>query len=160
MQHIKIIAVGKIKEKYLQEGIHDYAKRLRAYVRLEFAEVADCAIPSRAKDKQSDQIKRQECDGIRARLKDEDYVVLLDRLGESVDSEGLAAFFEERAVRGSSSVVFVIGGSLGVDAAMRQRANWRWSFSSLTFPHQLMRLMLAEQIYRACKIRAHETYHK
>lgn len=160
MLHIKIIAVGKVREKYLQEGIGEYAKRLRTYVHLEFAEVADCPIPSQAGTKLNEQIKRQEGDGIRARIKENDYVVLLDRHGDNVGSEEMAAFLETRALHGPSHIAFVIGGSLGVDGAMYQRADWRWSFSALTFPHQLMRLMLMEQVYRACKIRAHEVYHK
>ncbi|MCL1791658.1 MAG: 23S rRNA (pseudouridine(1915)-N(3))-methyltransferase RlmH [Peptococcaceae bacterium] len=160
MLHIKIVSVGKIKEKYLLEGIREYEKRLRAYVRLEFAETPDSAIPSQAGSKVCEQIRCHESDVIRARLKDSDYVVLLDRLGENVSSERLAALLDDRALHGSAQIVFVIGGSLGVDEDLRRRANWTWSFSALTFPHQLMRLMLMEQIYRACKIRAHEVYHK
>ena len=160
MLHIKIVSVGKVRETYVQEGIREYVKRLRAYVHLELAEVADQAIPSQGTPKQLDQIKGRESDGIRGRLKPQDYVVLLDRQGESVSSEGVAAFLEERALRGSSHIVFVVGGSLGVDEEMQRRADWRWSFSPLTFPHQLMRLMLLEQIYRGCKIRAGEVYHK
>jgi 23S rRNA (pseudouridine1915-N3)-methyltransferase len=160
MLHIKIVSVGKVRETYLQEGIQEYVKRLKSYVHLEFAEVADLTIPSHAGQKQLEQIKGRESESIRGRLKAADYVVLLDRCGENVSSEGLAAFIDERAIQGHSRIAFVIGGSLGVDEEMRRRADWRWSFSALTFPHQLMRLMLLEQIYRACKIRANEVYHK
>ncbi|MCL1854054.1 MAG: 23S rRNA (pseudouridine(1915)-N(3))-methyltransferase RlmH [Peptococcaceae bacterium] len=160
MLHIKIVCVGRVREKYLIEGIREYEKRLRAYVRLEFVETADLAIPSQAGLKICEQIRCQESDGIRARIKESDYVVLLDRLGENVSSEGLAALLDERALHGPARIVFVIGGSLGVDEALRRQADWVWSFSALTFPHQLMRLMLLEQVYRACKIRAHEVYHK
>jgi 23S rRNA (pseudouridine1915-N3)-methyltransferase len=160
MLHIRIIAVGKLKEGYLQEGIQEYTKRLRSYVSLEIIEVPDQAIPPKTSVKSAELIKKRECDGIRDRLKENEFVVLLDRQGKSMTSEGLATFLEERMVRGSSKIAFIIGGSLGVDSEMKERADWCWSFSELTFPHQLTRLMLMEQVYRACKIQAGETYHK
>ena len=160
MLHVKIIAVGKIRDMYLKAGIQEYVKRLQAYVYLDVVEIADQSIPDKASPALCARIKGQESEKILLTLTDQEFVVLLDRSGKQVASEELAAFIEKEALCGTSRLTFIIGGSLGVDDKVRRRANWCWSFSTLTFPHQLMRLMLLEQIYRACKIRAREVYHK
>jgi 23S rRNA (pseudouridine1915-N3)-methyltransferase len=160
MLQIKILAVGKIKEKYLQAGIEEYRKRLGAYVRLEIREVQDEPCPEKASAAEGDKIRQKEGVRLLNALTAQDYVVLLDIGGRNISSPELAGLLAERALTGRSSIVFVLGGSLGVAPEVRQRADFRWSFSRLTFPHQLIRLVLLEQIYRACKINKNEPYHK
>ena len=160
MYQIKIIAVGKIREKYLQEGIREYAKRLSPYARLEFREVADEPCPERLAPAEEERVKVLEGERILSSLSPQDYVILLDLKGKEMDSPGLSRFLANLALNGRSALAFVIGGSLGVSPAVYSRADFRWSFSRLTFPHQLMRVMLLEQIYRAMKISRGEPYHK
>lgn len=157
---IKIVAVGRLREKYLSEGIKEYLKRLRGYANVEIAEVGDEACPERLSAAEEEKVKQKEGQKILKALSPQDYTVLLDIKGKELDSPGLADFLEERALFGQSSISFIIGGSLGVSEEVRERADFRWSFSSLTFPHQLIRLMLLEQIYRAFKINKGEPYHK
>lgn len=160
MLQIKILAVGKIKEKYLVEGIKEYTKRLGGYVRLEIIEVEDEPCPEKASVAEQEKIRQKEGDRQLKGISCQDYVILLDLQGKGISSPELAGLLEERALEGQSSIAFVIGGSLGIAEDVRQRANFRWSFSKLTFPHQLIRLVLLEQIYRACKINKKEPYHK
>ncbi|HHV65065.1 MAG TPA: 23S rRNA (pseudouridine(1915)-N(3))-methyltransferase RlmH [Peptococcaceae bacterium] len=160
MLQIKVIAVGKIKEKYLQMGIEEYRKRLGGYVRLEIKEIQDEPCPEKASPAEEDKIRQKEGARLLNAISDQDYVILLDMSGRNISSPELAELLAERALAGQSSITFVIGGSLGVAEEVRQRADFQWSFSRLTFPHQLIRLVLLEQIYRACKINRNEPYHK
>lgn len=160
MLQVKIIAVGKIKEQYLQTGIKEYAKRLNSYVRLNIIEVDDEPCPEKASLAEEERIKQREAERILKSVSERDFMILLDIKGKELSSTGLADLFEERALMGQSNITLVIGGSLGVSEDVRTRADLKWSFSKLTFPHQLIRLFLLEQVYRACKINKGEPYHK
>lgn len=160
MQQITIIGTGKIREKYIQEGIKEYLKRLGNYVRLRIIETEDEPCPDKASDAEKDRIRQKEGERLLKKIPQRDYVILLDLDGKELSSEELAVLLEEKALSGQNSITFVIGGSLGVSEAIRQKADFRWSFSKLTFTHQLIRLILLEQIYRACKINKGEVYHK
>ncbi|WP_427846196.1 23S rRNA (pseudouridine(1915)-N(3))-methyltransferase RlmH [Desulfitobacterium metallireducens] len=156
----KAIAVGKVKEKYLQDGIKEYTKRLSSYLRLDIIEVADEPCPEKLSAAEEDRVREKEGERILKVLNPQDYVVLLDLKGKELTSPELANFIDELALHGRSNIAWVIGGSLGVADEVRERADFRWSFSKLTFPHQLMRMMLLEQVYRAMKISKGEPYHK
>lgn len=160
MLQIKILGVGKIKEKYLQEGIKEYTKRLSPYIRLCIIEIDDEPCPDRASIGDELRIKQKEGERLLKTLSEKDYVILLDLKGQELSSTGLADLFEQKALSGQSSLTFIIGGSLGNSEDVLKRADMKWSFSKLTFPHQLIRLVLLEQIYRACKINRGEPYHK
>ena len=157
---VKIIGVGKIKENYIREGIAEYVKRLKPYLRLEIIEVPDEPCPENLSPAEEQKVKEKEGERILKALSPSDYVILLDIKGKTMDSEGFSRFLDDLALKGQSSVAFVIGGSLGVSSSLYGRADYRWSFSPLTFPHQLMRLILLEQIYRAVRISRGEPYHK
>ncbi|WP_282195578.1 23S rRNA (pseudouridine(1915)-N(3))-methyltransferase RlmH [Thomasclavelia cocleata] len=157
---VKIICVGKLKEKYLVAGIAEYLKRLQAYCRVEVYEVSDESIPDNCSLANEMIIKSKEGKKILDKIKQDDYVVLLDVAGKEIDSIMLAKQMENCMISGKSTIDFVIGGSLGHGQEIIERANFRLSFSKMTFPHQLMRLILVEQIYRAFKIMKNESYHK
>ena len=157
---IKLVCVGKIKEKPLQACIDEYKKRLGAYTKIEIIEVSDEPIPNIHSDKIDEQIKNTEGDKILSKIKDKDYVVLLDLAGKTYSSEQIAENLERIMTYESSSIVFVIGGSLGLSKKVIQRANMRWKISDCTFPHQLCRLIVCEQVYRAYTIINHLPYHK
>ncbi|MBQ9299493.1 MAG: 23S rRNA (pseudouridine(1915)-N(3))-methyltransferase RlmH [Clostridia bacterium] len=148
---VAIVCAGRLREKYWQEAAAEYTKRMRRYNKLEILEVPDQPEGPQAMKKEGEDMLRQ--------IRPEDYVVALCISAPQMDSPALAAFFRERALQGSR-VVFVIGGSLGLHEAVLRRADQRLSMSSMTFPHQLARVMLLEQIYRAHKINAGEKYHK
>lgn len=160
MIQIKIISVGKIKEKYLLDGIREYEKRLQRYCRLQFIQVPDEKTPDGAPRALEEQIKRTEGERICRQIGEQEYVIALDIAGEAPDSMELARRMEVLGVQGHSSLTFVIGGSLGLSGAVLNRARYRLSFSRLTFPHQLMRLILLEQLYRSFRIIHGEPYHK
>lgn len=157
---ITVIAVGKIKEKYFTGAIEEYAKRLSRYCKLELIEVADEKTPDGASETMELQIKEKEGERILQRMPDGAYVIALAIDGKMLDSEELAAQMERWNVGGISHIAFVIGGSLGLAPAVLKRADFKLSFSKMTFPHQLMRVILLEQIYRSFRIRNHEPYHK
>lgn len=157
---IKIVAVGKLKEKYMIAGIQEYVKRMQAYSKMEIYEVMDERIPDHASLAEETIIKDREGRKILDKIKQDDYMILLDVSGNQIDSVELSKHIENCMVAGKSSIAFVIGGSLGHGKEVLERANFRLSFSKMTFPHQLMRLLLVEQIYRAFKIIKNETYHK
>ena len=157
---IKIITVGKVKEKYLIDGIKEYVKRLQAYTKLEFIEVQDESIPESCTQIEQEKIKNKESKKVLQRIKTDEYVIVLDVKGESIDSIGLSKHLEKCMLGGKSTITFVIGGSIGHGVDILQRANYRLSFSKMTFPHQLMKLILMEQIYRVFKIIKNERYHK
>lgn len=157
---IKLICVGKLKEKYLDDGIKEYLKRISAYSDIEVIEVADERIPENPSLAEEIIVKSKEGRRILDKVKQDDYMILLDVQGKELDSIQFAERIEDCMINGKSTIDFVIGGSLGHGEDVLTRANARISFSQMTFPHQLMRLILVEQIYRAFKIIRHETYHK
>lgn len=157
---ITLITVGKIKEKYFTDAILEYAKRLSRYCKLDIIEVADEKTPDGASEAVEDQIKEKEGERILGKLPEGAYIVVLAIEGQMLDSQELAEKMEKWNVNGVSHVVFVIGGSLGLSKKVLERADFKLSFSKMTFPHQLMRVILLEQIYRSFRIRNHEPYHK
>lgn len=157
---IKLITVGKIKEKYFTDAIAEYSKRLSKYASLEIIEVPDEMTPDKAKEGEVLQILAKEGDRILSKISDKDFIVTLEIEGKKVSSEGLANKIESILNAGNSSIDFIIGGSLGLDKRIKQRSNYALSFSDMTFPHQLMRVILLEQIYRSFKIINNEPYHK
>ena len=157
---IDIVAVGKVKERYLRDAIDEYSKRLSRYCKLDIIEVADEKTPDHASEAVERQIRGKEGERIAKHLRDGAFVIALAIDGTMLSSEGLAAHINQLGLRGVSHIQLVIGGSIGLDDAILRRADYRLSFSKMTFPHQLMRVILLEQIYRAYKINAHEPYHK
>ena len=157
---ITLLTVGRIKERYLEEAIREYAKRLGRYCRLTIAEIPDEKTPDGAGEALERQIKEKEGQRLLARIKDGDFVIALAIVGRMLSSEELAARLERLGVDGVSHIVFVIGGSLGLSEAVLRRADFSLSFSRMTFPHQLMRVILLEQIYRSYRIISGEPYHK
>lgn len=157
---ISIICVGKLKEGYWRDAVAEYSKRLSAYTRLDIIEVEDEKTPDRASISIDEQIKRKEGRRILSRLPDDAYVIAMAIDGRQYSSIELAAHFEALTQRGSSSFAFVIGGSLGLSDEVLARSDERISFSKLTFPHQMMRVVLLEQIYRSFRIQRNEPYHK
>jgi 23S rRNA (pseudouridine1915-N3)-methyltransferase len=158
--NIKIIAVGKLKEKYLKDAVNEYMKRLSAYAKVEVIEIADEKEPDNASAKDIEIIKNKEGSKILDKIKEREYVILLDVEGKLISSEDLAGKIAELSLSGDSNLVFVIGGSNGVSEEVRAKADFKLSFSKMTFPHQLMRIILLEQIYRGFKINRGESYHK
>lgn len=158
--NITLIAVGKIKEKYFRDAITEYQKRLSRYCKLEIVEVADEKTPDKASDIVENQIKQKEAERILKYIKEDSYCVALAIDGKKMDSVVLAKHIEQLGLSGKSNICFVIGGSLGLHTSVLQRANEKLSFSDMTFPHQLMRVILLEQIYRCYRIINGEPYHK
>lgn len=159
MNRIRIIAVGKLKEDFYLSAQEEYMKRLRPYLKLEIVETSDLPCPERSTPAQEELVLKQEGALIRSKLRPGDFVAVLDRKGKEMDSLEFARFVQERLASGSP-LAFIIGGSLGVDPELLGDAQLRLSFSKLTFPHQLFRVILLEQIYRAMKINRGEKYHK
>lgn len=157
---IDIICVGKVKEQYLRDAIAEYSKRLGRYCKLNILEVADEKTPEHASEGVERQIKAKEGKRIAKHIKPGAYVIALAIDGQQVTSEGFARKIDQLGIQGVSHIQFVIGGSIGMDDAILRQANYKLSFSKMTFPHQLMRVILLEQVYRAYKINAHEPYHK
>ncbi|SHH96039.1 23S rRNA (pseudouridine1915-N3)-methyltransferase [Clostridium collagenovorans DSM 3089] len=158
--NITLITVGKIKEKYLKLAIDEYSKRLTRYCKLNIVELADEKTPDNASEKEEIAIKEKEGEQILKHIKDNMYVIALDLKGKQITSEELATMIDDLGVRGNSNIAFVIGGSLGIAESVLKRANYKLCFSKMTFPHQLFRVMLLEQIYRAYRINSGEPYHK
>ena len=158
--NITIIAVGKLKEKYLKEGVDEYSKRLLRYCKLEIIEVADEKAPENISLKEIEIIRRKEGESIKKHFKDGTFKVALCIEGGMMTSEELSGTLCGLGLRGVSSIVFIIGGSLGLSPEVIDQCDLKLSFSRMTFPHQLMRLILLEQIYRSFKIANNETYHK
>ena len=157
---ITIITVGKIKEKYLRDAIAEYSKRLNKYCKLDILEVADEKTPDHASAIVEEQIRNKEGERILKLLKDDAYVITLEIGGKMLDSVEFSQKLEQLGIQGKSHIIFVIGGSIGLGNEILKRSDFAISFSKMTFPHQLMRVILLEQIYRACKINAGERYHK
>lgn len=157
---ITIITVGKIKEKYLKDAVQEYSKRLSKYCKLEIIEVADEKTPDGASETVEHMIRAKEAERILKHIKEDVYVITLEIQGKMLASEELADKIETLGVRGTSHIVFVIGGSIGLGEEVLRRSNDSLSFSKMTFPHQLMRVMLLEQVYRSYRIISGEPYHK
>ena len=157
---ITLITVGKIKEKYFTDAIAEYAKRLSRYCKLEIVEVPDEKTPDGASESLENQIKEKEGERILSKISEGAYVVALAIEGKQLSSEELADKMEKWNVNGVSHLVFIIGGSLGLTPKVLNRADFKLSFSKMTFPHQLMRVVLLEQVYRSFRIRNNEPYHK
>ena len=150
---IKIICVGKIKEKFYKEAIEEYTKRLSKYTKLQIIEVEDINLPNETL------IKQKEKELIEKNINDKDYVITLEIEGDELNSIELSKKLEQLE-QTNPNITFIIGGSYGLDEKIKQRSNYKLSFSKLTFPHQLFRVILLEQIYRAYKIKNNESYHK
>lgn len=157
---IRILSVGKIKEKYLTAGIQEYAKRLSRYCKLNFIQVPDEKTPDKASDSLNNQIKNTEGERLLKNIREQDYVIALALDGKMLDSVELSKKLGQLGVEGKSSIVFVIGGSLGLSDQVLNRSDFKLSFSRMTFPHQLMQMILLEQIYRGYRILNNEPYHK
>lgn len=157
---VTILCVGKVKERYLTDGIREYAKRLSVWCTLDIVEVADEKTLEGAPEAEEDAVRRKEGQRLLAKIPDRAFVITLEIEGEMPDSVALSKKLQKLMTGGVSHFVFVIGGSLGLSPEVRKRSDYALSFSRMTFPHQLMRLILLEQIYRSFKIMNHEPYHK
>lgn len=157
---ISVLAVGKCKERYWREAIDEYCKRLSRYAQIEIIEVADEKTPDEAGEKENRRIRDKEGERLLARIREEAYCIALAIDGEMTDSEGFSRDLDRLAVSGKSHIQFVIGGSLGLSEEVLKRADRRLSFGKMTYPHQMMRVILLEQIYRAFRISRGEPYHK
>ena len=157
---IRVITCGRVKEKWMREGIEEYTKRIRAYDKLEIVEVQDEKAPETNSAAENEQVKKAEGDRILSKIKDDEYVILLDLAGKSESSTEMADHIQRLYTSGKSRIDFVIGGSLGLSQEVIKRADYRWKLSDCTFPHQLCRIILLEQIYRCFRILHNEPYHK
>ncbi|PTG95446.1 23S rRNA (pseudouridine(1915)-N(3))-methyltransferase RlmH [Staphylococcus chromogenes] len=157
---ITIIAVGKLKEKYWKQASAEYEKRLSAYTKIDIIEVPDEKAPETMSDKEIEQVKEKEGQRILAKVKPQSTVITLEIQGKMLSSEGLAKELDQRMTQGASDFTFIIGGSNGLHQDVMKRSNFALSFSKMTFPHQMMRVVLLEQVYRAFKINRGEAYHK
>lgn len=157
---ITILCVGKIKEKYFTQGIEEYAKRLSRYCKLEIIEVPDEKTPDQASEGMEQQIKAKEGERLKKYIREDAYVIALAINGTQLSSTELSDKIEKLGVSGISHIIFLIGGSLGMDDSLLKRADYKLSFSKMTFPHQMMRMILLEQIYRSYRIIKNEPYHK
>ena len=157
---ITILCVGKIKEKFYRDAIAEYEKRLSRYCKLEIIEVADEKTPDGASELVENQIKEKEAERMEKQLRDGAFVCALAIDGKQLDSVELSEKIERLGTSGTSHIIFLIGGSLGMSDGLLKRADMKLSFSKMTFPHQLMRVILLEQIYRAYRIMNGEPYHK
>lgn len=157
---IKIICVGKLKEKYLKDGIEEYVKRISRFASMQIIELADEKIPDNASESMCEKIKNDEGEKILSKIRSDEYIYTLCVEGKQLDSEKFAKDISDIMLKGKSTITFIIGGSLGLSDKVKEISDFRLSFSKMTYPHQLMRLILTEQIYRAFKINANEQYHK
>ena len=157
---ITVITVGKIKEKYLKDAIAEYSKRLSKYCKLEIIEVADEKTLDNASEVVEDSIRSKEAERILKYVKDDAYVITLEIGGKQLSSEELADKIDKLGVQGTSHIIFIIGGSIGLGKEVLNKSNYALSFSKMTFPHQLMRVILLEQVYRSYRIISNEPYHK
>ena len=157
---IKVVTVGKLKEKYLKDGIAEYAKRLKHFTKFELIELSDEKTPDKASYLENQQILEKEGNRILSKITDKEFVIALAIEGQQFPSEEFSKILSDITIRGISNITFVIGGSLGLSNTVKKRANLLMSFGKLTLPHQLMRLVLVEQIYRAFMIQQGSPYHK
>lgn len=157
---ITVLCVGKVKEKFYRDAIDEFAKRLSRYCKLEIVEVNDEKTDEQASETEIRLVKEKEGERLLKNIKDDAYVITLCIDGKQLDSEELSEKIEKLGIQGTSHIYFVIGGSLGLADAVIKRADYKLSFSKMTFPHQLMRVILLEQIYRGYRIMNNEPYHK
>ena len=157
---IRLLACGKLKEPWMKEGVSEYAKRIRGYEKLELIEVKDEKAPESNSLSENEAVKKIEGERILKQIKEGEYVILLDLAGKPIDSVKLSETIDSCHSSGKSTITFVIGGTLGVSEDLIRRADLRWKLSDNTFPHQLCRIIVLEQIYRAFRILNHEPYHK
>lgn len=157
---IKMITVGKLKEKYLKEGITEYSKRLTRFTKLEVLELADEKTPDQASEAENQKILEKEAERILSKIGEREFVIALAIEGKQFPSEQFSNVIQDTTTKGFSDITFIIGGSLGLAPSVKKRANLLMSFGQLTLPHQLMRLVLIEQIYRAFMIQQGSPYHK
>jgi 23S rRNA (pseudouridine1915-N3)-methyltransferase len=160
MLTINILCVGKIKEQYLKDAIAEYSKRLSKYCNLQIIEVADEKVPDALSENVVNNIKNLEAKKMLDRIKKESYIICLDLKGKEYSSEDFSSKIENIAVQGNSSITFVIGGTLGIGEELLNKSQEKICFSKMTFPHQLIRVFLLEQLFRAFKISNNETYHR
>lgn len=158
--NIKILTIGKLKEKYWRDAESEYSKRLVNYCRLSISELKESPLPSNPSPADEEAVKTNEGKSILSKIKPSDYVFTLEIKGTPLSSTAFSKKIENLALKGHSSLIFVIGGSLGLSEEVSKRADFKLSFSAMTFPHQMMRVFLLEQIYRSFKIIRNETYHK
>ncbi|MBL0385105.1 23S rRNA (pseudouridine(1915)-N(3))-methyltransferase RlmH [Tumebacillus sp. ITR2] len=158
--NINLLTVGKLKEKYWVGAVEEYKKRLSSYAKVSVVEVPDEPTPDNASAAQEEQIKRKEAEKLLAKVGERDYVIALAIEGKSITSEEFAEQLDRMAIERFSTFTFVIGGSLGLHETVLKRANYKLSFSKFTFPHQMVRVILLEQVYRAFRIQRGEPYHK
>lgn len=158
--NIQIICVGKLKEKYWTDAVSEYRKRLSRYCSMEIVELKEARLPDKASQADEENVKVVEGKAILKAIKEGTFVITLEILGKQLSSPELAEKLETLSLDGKSNVAFVIGGSLGLSTEVSRRSDFKLSFSKMTFPHQMMRVILLEQIYRSFKIIKHETYHK
>lgn len=158
--NINIVCIGKLKEKYWKDAVSEYSKRISGFAKLEITELKESRLPANAS--QADELKVKELEGeeILKKIKPGDYCITLEIKGKELDSVALSDKVRNLGLEGKTNIVFVIGGSLGLSEKVSARADFKLSFSKMTFPHQMMRVILLEQIYRSFKIIAGETYHK
>ena len=158
--NIQIICIGKLKEKYWTDAVAEYMKRLSRYASVEIVELKESRLPDKAGPAEEEKVKLEERREILKSIKDGTYVVTLEIQGKQLSSEELASKIEGLGLEGKSDIAFVIGGSIGLSPEVSKRADYKLSFSKMTFPHQMMRVVLLEQIYRSFKIIRNEAYHK
>ncbi|HEU4206988.1 rRNA large subunit methyltransferase [Streptococcus pneumoniae] len=157
---IKVVTVGKLKEKYLKDGVAEYSKRISRFAKFEMIELSDEKTPDKASESENQKILEIEGQRILSKIADRDFVIVLAIEGKTFFSEEFSKQLEETSIKGFSTLTFIIGGSLGLSSSVKNRANLSVSFGRLTLPHQLMRLVLVEQIYRAFTIQQGFPYHK
>lgn len=158
--NISVICIGKLKEKYWTQAVEEYSKRLKSYCNLSIVELKESRLPDKAGSAEEQAVKIAEGEEILKRIKDNMYVITLEVKGKMLSSEKLAQKIQQLGIDGHSNIAFVIGGSLGLSEAVSRRADFKLSFSEMTFPHQMMRVVLLEQVYRSFKINRGEAYHK
>lgn len=157
---ITVLTVGKIKEKYLRDAITEYTKRLSRYCKLEIIEVADEKTPDNASENAEEMIRQKEAERLLKYIREDAYLITLEIGGKQLTSEEFSEKIEKLGIQGTSHIIFVIGGSIGIGKAVLEKSDYALSFSKMTFPHQLMRVILLEQIYRGYRIMSGEPYHK
>jgi 23S rRNA (pseudouridine1915-N3)-methyltransferase len=153
---ISFWSIGKANEPYIKTGVDEFTRRIARYFKVEWTIIP---VPKNAATLSEMDLKRKEGEVILEWLKKDDYLVALEERGKQMSSEGLASFIQARANESTKHIIFLIGGAYGIDEAVLKRADYKWSLSQLVFPHQLVRLILAEQVYRACTILRNEKYH-
>lgn len=158
--NITILAVGKLKEKYWQDAVKEYSKRLGKYCRLQITEVKESLLRANPSPADEEAVKTAEGRELLSKIKPSDYVITLEIGGKALSSTELAKQIDDLGIMGKSNIIFIIGGSLGLSNEVSRRADLKLSFSAMTFPHQMMRVILLEQIYRSFKIIKNEAYHK